>query len=261
MLSLRSARQIRWPCYQKIPHRVQNLTKSTQQWHAHSRRYSQLPDRNIVGVRNESPSNQWDWNSLFWKLSFFTRVRSLRRLLQLYLLLQELDWHSTFATRRHDLLKSVVSNWLPSPRALPLLAFLNSLTRFFTEEKERGLKSYGRPQIGGPFSLTTHDNKPFTQENLLGKWSLVYFGFTNCPDICPAELDKVTAVLDNIRTPSSSIIEAFETNMSNRERARRYISTRLHFRRPSSRYSIPYRSIPERFPRFLHRPRWRIRRY
>lgn len=132
---------------------------------------------------------------------------------------------------------------------------------FFTEEKERGLKSYGRPQIGGPFSLTTHDNKPFTQENLLGKWSLVYFGFTNCPDICPAELDKVTAVLDNIRTPSSSIIEAFETNMSNRERARRYISTRLHFRRPSSRYSIPYRSIPERFPRFLHRPRWRIRRY
>jgi protein SCO1/2 len=28
---------------------------------------------------------------------------------------------------------------------------------------------------------------------------MVYFGFTNCPDICPAELDKVTAVLNNIR--------------------------------------------------------------
>jgi protein SCO1 len=82
-----------------------------------------------------------------------------------------------------------------------LLAFLIHSLIPFTEEKQRGLKSYGRPQIGGPFSLTTHDNKPFTQENLLGKWSLVYFGFTNCPDICPAELDKVTAVLDNIRTP------------------------------------------------------------
>ncbi|KAJ3516893.1 hypothetical protein NLJ89_g844 [Agrocybe chaxingu] len=66
-------------------------------------------------------------------------------------------------------------------------------------EKERALKSYGRPQIGGPFSLTTHDGEPFTQEGLLGKWSLVYFGFTNCPDICPAELDKITAVMNNIQ--------------------------------------------------------------
>ena len=33
---------------------------------------------------------------------------------------------------------------------------------------------------------------------MLGKWSLVYFGFTNCPDICPAELDKVGGVMDAI---------------------------------------------------------------
>ncbi|KAF8164814.1 h-sco1 [Crassisporium funariophilum] len=72
-------------------------------------------------------------------------------------------------------------------------------------EKERGMKSFGRPSIGGPFSLTTHDGKPFTEENLLGKWSLVYFGFTNCPDICPAELDKVTIVLNNIQKEHGDI--------------------------------------------------------
>ena len=65
-------------------------------------------------------------------------------------------------------------------------------------ENERASKQYGRPQIGGPFTLTTHDGKTFTEQDLLGKWSLVYFGFTNCPDICPQELDKVTAVLDEI---------------------------------------------------------------
>jgi protein SCO1/2 len=70
----------------------------------------------------------------------------------------------------------------------------------FRIEKERMNKQYGRPQIGGPFSLTTDTGKPFTDENLLGKWSLVYFGFTNCPDICPAELDKVTSVLDSVGT-------------------------------------------------------------
>lgn len=61
------------------------------------------------------------------------------------------------------------------------------------------MKSYGRPHIGGPFSLETPDGKTFTHEDLRGKWSMVYFGFTNCPDICPAELDKMTLVLDNLR--------------------------------------------------------------
>jgi SCO1/SenC len=156
--------------------------------------------------------------------------------------------------RRHDLLKSGVSDFS---------VFLKSPKLKFSKEKEKGLKSYGRPQIGGPFSLSTHDSKPFTQENLLGKWSLVYFGFTNCPDICPAELDKVTTVLNNIRTcffppPPFSVVEAL-LNMSSRERAWRYFFTCLHFCRPSSRYSIAYRSIPEGFPPFFHWPRWRIR--
>ncbi|KAF8875330.1 h-sco1 [Gymnopilus junonius] len=66
-------------------------------------------------------------------------------------------------------------------------------------EKERAQKSYGRPSVGGPFKLTSHEGKPFTEKDLLGKWSLVYFGFTNCPDICPAELDKVTAVLNKLQ--------------------------------------------------------------
>jgi protein SCO1/2 len=67
-------------------------------------------------------------------------------------------------------------------------------------DNERASKQYGRPQIGGPFTLSTQDGKIFTEKNLRGKWSLVYFGFTNCPDICPQELDKMSAVLDVIGT-------------------------------------------------------------
>jgi len=64
--------------------------------------------------------------------------------------------------------------------------------------KELETTSFGRPQVGGPFNLVTHANKPLSEKDLLGKWNLVYFGFTNCPDICPAELDKVGAVLDEL---------------------------------------------------------------
>ncbi|EKM75675.1 hypothetical protein AGABI1DRAFT_123093 [Agaricus bisporus var. burnettii JB137-S8] len=65
-------------------------------------------------------------------------------------------------------------------------------------EKERSSRQYGRPQIGGPFSLTRSTGETFTEKDLLGKWSLVYFGFTNCPDICPAELDKVGTILNKL---------------------------------------------------------------
>jgi protein SCO1/2 len=52
-------------------------------------------------------------------------------------------------------------------------------------------KSIGKPSIGGPFNLTSHDSRSFTEKDLLGNWTLIYFGFTNCPDICPEELDKM----------------------------------------------------------------------
>ncbi|RXK41303.1 hypothetical protein M231_01453 [Tremella mesenterica] len=59
-------------------------------------------------------------------------------------------------------------------------------------------KSIGKPSIGGPFSLITHTSEPFTDKDLLGKWTLMYFGFTNCPDICPEELDKMSEAVDMI---------------------------------------------------------------
>ncbi|KAJ6516455.1 h-sco1 [Mycena sanguinolenta] len=64
------------------------------------------------------------------------------------------------------------------------------------QEKDRANKAYGRPAVGGPFSLTTHTGATYTEKDLLGKWSMVYFGFTNCPDICPAEMDKMGLVLE-----------------------------------------------------------------
>lgn len=60
--------------------------------------------------------------------------------------------------------------------------------------------SVGKPNIGGPFSLQTHHSPPqtFTEDNLKGNWSLIYFGFTNCPDICPEELDKMGEVVEAV---------------------------------------------------------------
>ena len=50
-------------------------------------------------------------------------------------------------------------------------------------------------QPARPFRLTTHTGKTFTDADLLGKPTLLYFGFTYCPDICPTELGYVAKVM------------------------------------------------------------------
>ncbi|RKP01644.1 hypothetical protein CXG81DRAFT_29704 [Caulochytrium protostelioides] len=56
----------------------------------------------------------------------------------------------------------------------------------------------GRPLVGGPFSLVDHHGRPVTDQDFRGKWMLVYFGYTFCPDVCPEELEKMGTVIDAI---------------------------------------------------------------
>jgi protein SCO1 len=49
--------------------------------------------------------------------------------------------------------------------------------------------------IGGPFSLIDQNGKPLTDQDMKGKPFLVFFGYTHCPDICPATLFDVSEVL------------------------------------------------------------------
>ena len=51
--------------------------------------------------------------------------------------------------------------------------------------------STGTAQVGGPFQLVDQDGRPVDQTMLDGKWSLVFFGFTYCPDFCPTTLSLV----------------------------------------------------------------------
>lgn len=47
------------------------------------------------------------------------------------------------------------------------------------------------PHDISPFNLVGADNKPFTNQNLQGKWSMIFFGFTNCPMLCPTTLSTL----------------------------------------------------------------------
>lgn len=53
--------------------------------------------------------------------------------------------------------------------------------------------STGQPAVGGPFQLVNQDGQAVDQTLLNGKWSLVFFGFTYCPDYCPTTLTALEA--------------------------------------------------------------------
>ncbi len=51
-----------------------------------------------------------------------------------------------------------------------------------------------------PFTLRDHDNRPFSLDRLKGHWSFLFFGFTNCPDVCPTTLKVMQSVWQKLPT-------------------------------------------------------------
>lgn len=77
-----------------------------------------------------------------------------------------------------------------------------------------------------PFQLTTHLNKPFGNEQLLGNWSILFLGYTYCPDICPTTLAMFKSVytrLTEVR-PVQVVFVSADPQRDSPERLHQYIN-------------------------------------
>ena len=70
---------------------------------------------------------------------------------------------------------------------------------------------WAREPVGGPFALTDHTGKPRTDQDFRGKLMLVYFGFTNCPDVCPTDLQSIGLALEKLGAAGSAVQPLFIT--------------------------------------------------
>lgn len=75
--------------------------------------------------------------------------------------------------------------------------------------------------VGGTFSMTDHNGNAVTEKSWPGKKKLVFFGFTHCPDICPAALDKIGAALKEMGADADKIQPIFVTTDPKRDTSAR----------------------------------------
>lgn len=74
----------------------------------------------------------------------------------------------------------------------------------FTQEKSsqpqfKALKRYPQPKTIHHVQLTDKNGQPFTEEQLQGDWTLAFFGYTHCPDVCPTTLADMQALHQKIK--------------------------------------------------------------
>ncbi len=66
-------------------------------------------------------------------------------------------------------------------------------------------------KIGGPFELVTHTGRTVTDADFRGKYLLVFFGYTFCPDVCPTTLRDVADTLDALGPLANAVQPLFIT--------------------------------------------------
>jgi protein SCO1/2 len=73
-----------------------------------------------------------------------------------------------------------------------------ALRRQLIKQQGQSGESTGQAAIGGSFELMDQYGNSFSENNLIDKYSLLFFGYTFCPDICPNTLSTVAEVYDSL---------------------------------------------------------------
>lgn len=78
-----------------------------------------------------------------------------------------------------------------------------------SEMQANGLYLMEPPREIGDFAMQDHRGAAFTPESLRGRWTLIFFGFTNCPDVCPttmAFLDQFVTSLEGTEVADTAVV-------------------------------------------------------
>jgi protein SCO1/2 len=100
---------------------------------------------------------------------------------------------------------------LTGRRALLLLAPAGVLAAMLAGAAWLGMRPPPAVSIGGPFELMDGNGRVVTDRDFRGKWMLVYFGYTHCPEACPTALQDMANALDIVGDKKREVAVIFIT--------------------------------------------------
>ncbi|MFC7540497.1 SCO family protein [Siccirubricoccus deserti] len=65
--------------------------------------------------------------------------------------------------------------------------------------------------LGGAFTLVDQTGRTVTERDYAGRWMLIYFGYSFCPDVCPTELGVMTTAIDQLGPVGEQVVPVFIT--------------------------------------------------
>lgn len=117
---------------------------------------------------------------------------------------------------------------LISALVLILLILAGAATYIYLQKPQPLAPISAAALIGGDFSLIDHDGKPVTQDDYKGIKKLVFFGFTNCPAVCPTELYNISATLDELGVEKANKLQvlfiSIDPEQDTPERMKEYVT-------------------------------------
>lgn len=90
-------------------------------------------------------------------------------------------------------------------------ALLGAYALMLSSSGDNRVQSSGKALVGGPFTLVDASGKTVTDQDFRGRYMLVFFGFTHCPDICPAELQVMAGAMDQLGDKAKEVVPIFIT--------------------------------------------------
>ena len=106
------------------------------------------------------------------------------------------------------------SNYLPSrPKliaaAIMIIAAFAIAALALTQWPSKGPMGSGTALVGGPFTMLNQKGETVTEKSFEGHYTLYFFGFTFCEDVCPAEMQVVSGALKELGPDAAKIIPVF----------------------------------------------------
>ena len=98
----------------------------------------------------------------------------------------------------------------------------------FDRAVKEGLVLWPNPPSIANFHLNDHHGDSFTHEDLSGKWTMLFFGFTNCPDVCPSTLNILerahqTLLSESGETPVQTVFVSVDPERDTTDALNRYV--------------------------------------